>query len=166
MNVLSRLRERKGPIAERDGEVRGRLRMREGEKATEARQLRRNETLAEKRLWQQLRNRQVEGFKFVRQAPVGPYIADFLCRELRLIVEVDGATHSPDFEITRDAARSSQLEKLGCRVIRFHNDEVMNGMEEVLTLIRDALHSPSPSPLRRNGAPFSPARGRGQRGTA
>ncbi len=113
--------------------------MRHGAKLSTARLLRRDETFAEKRLWEQLRNRTLEGFKFVRQAPVGPYIADFLCRENKLIIEVDGATHSSDAEIAKDANRSKHLATLGYRVIRFHNDEIVNGLDEVPTLIVEVL---------------------------
>ncbi|NJM30874.1 MAG: endonuclease domain-containing protein [Rhizobiales bacterium] len=113
--------------------------MRDQAKLTLARDLRRNETIAEKRLWEQLRNRQLEGFKFVRQTPLGPYIADFVCREKKLIVEVDGATHSTEAELARDAARTSQLNALGYEVIRFDNDEVLNGLDQVLTLILQSL---------------------------
>jgi very-short-patch-repair endonuclease len=131
--------------------------MREGQKTFTARRLRRDETFAEKRLWQQLRNRQFEGLKFVRQAPVGPYIADFLCRELKLILEVDGATHSTDAELARDRQRTHHLKDLGYMVFRLQNDEVVNGMDEVLTLIREALaRVPSSPPLLRNGSPSSP----------
>ena len=132
--------------------------MREGEKTFTARRLRKDETLAEKRLWEQLRNRQFEGLKFARQSPVGPYIADFLCRELQFIVEVDGATHSTDAEVALDARRTAHLEGLGYRVFRVQNDEVVNGMDETLTKIRDALVSgPSSPPPLRGGAPSSPA---------
>ena len=113
--------------------------MRDGAKLNEARQLRRNESLAEKRLWEQLRKRQLANIKFVRQAPVGPYIADFLCRERLFIIEVDGATHSTGIELTRDAARTRFLESKGYRIIRFHNDEIIHGMDEVLILIGEAL---------------------------
>lgn len=140
--------------------------MRLGQKTFTARRLRRDETLAEKRLWEQLRNRTLDGYKFVRQVPVGPYVADFLCRDLKLVVEVDGATHATEAESARDLARTGHLAALGYRVARFHNDEVINGMDEVLTLIREALaHVPSPSPSRplrgaRKTSPF-PASGRG-----
>ena len=93
MNVLARKAGEEGnPSPRAMGEVRGSLDMRDGAKLSTARQFRRDETFAEKRLWEQLRNRTLEGFKFVRQAPAGPYIADFLCRENKLIFEVDGAT--------------------------------------------------------------------------
>ncbi len=115
--------------------------MRQGAKVGSARALRRNETVAEKRLWEQLRNRTLEGFKFSRQIPIGPFIVDFVCRELRLIVEVDGATHSTDEEISRDEHRSAFLRSEGYNLIRFQNDEILNGMDEVLTLILQALHN-------------------------
>ena len=132
--------------------------MRETHKLYVARRLRQDESLAEKRLWEQLRSRQFEGLKFVRQSPVGPYIADFLCRELKFIVEVDGATHSTGAEIASDHQRTIHLNDLGYLVFRVQNDEVLNGMDEVLTLIRDAIaRIPSPPPALRAGAPSSPA---------
>ena len=79
------------------------------------------------------------GFKFARQHPVGPYFADFACRSQRLIVEVDGATHSTEKELEYDDRRTGLFNKLGYRVFRISNDEVLNGMDEVLTLIRNWL---------------------------
>ena len=104
-----------------------------------ARELRKTSTLAEARLWEQLRGSRVEGFKFVRQHPVGRYFADFACRTKRLIVEVDGATHSTDAEIAADRARTRFLNQQGYHVLRVTNDEVLNGIDEVLTLIGQAL---------------------------
>jgi very-short-patch-repair endonuclease len=106
-----------------------------------ARKLRRNSTSAESRLWCELRNRQLGGFKFVRQEPVGAYVADFACREAKLIVEVDGATHSAEEEVKRDAVRSFALERVGYRIIRVQNDDVYNAMEGVLQSILAALTS-------------------------
>jgi very-short-patch-repair endonuclease len=137
--------------------------LRLGQKTFTARHLRHDETLAEKRLWAQLRNRQCAGLKFVRQSPAGPYIADFLCREMRFIVEVDGATHSTDAEVARDHARTQHLKHLGYTVFRVQNDEVIHGMDEVLTLIRDAVASvPSPIPSLRDGPLSSPAQEAGE----
>jgi very-short-patch-repair endonuclease len=113
--------------------------LRQGAKLYSARALRKSETLAEKRLWEQLRNRNLDGFKFSRQVPIGPYIADFVCREQRVIVEVDGATHSTDDELAHDRRRSEFLKSEGYAVIRFQNDEVLNGMDEVLTPILQSL---------------------------
>jgi very-short-patch-repair endonuclease len=138
--------------------------MREGQKTFTARRLRKDETQAEKRLWEQLRNRTLDGHKFVRQSPVGPYISDFMCREAKLIVEADGATHATPAELEHDRIRTHDLEAQGYRVLRFQNDEIINGMDEVLTIIRSALaHVPSPPPSRRDGSPSSPAGGRGHK---
>ncbi len=136
--------------------------MREGQKTFTARRLRGQETLAEKRLCEQLRNRTLDDHKFVRQSPAGAFIADFMCREHKLIVEVDGATHSTAAELEHDRVRSQFLETQGYRVLRFHNDEILNGMDEVLTIIRSALaRNPSPPPSLCDGSPSSPAGGRG-----
>jgi len=113
--------------------------MRDAAKLSTARDFRRDSTLAEKRLWEQLRNRKLAGFKFVRQAPVGPYIADFLCRERNLIVEVDGATHSTVAELANDKRRTDALTAIGYRVIRIQNEEVMHGLDQVLAIILGAL---------------------------
>ena len=113
--------------------------MRENAKLELARQLRKSETRAEKLLWQELRNRKLDGHKFVRQAPAGPYIADFMCREQRLIVEVDGATHASDDEIASDRARSAHLVTLGYTIIRLQNIEVLEAMDQALTVIKEAL---------------------------
>jgi very-short-patch-repair endonuclease len=110
-----------------------------------ARKLRKNSTLAEASLWEQLRGKRVDGIKFARQHAAGPYFADFAARSHKLIVEVDGATHSTDAELRKDAARTAFLESQGYRVLRVTNDEVLNGMDEVLTLIRKALKCPRPA---------------------
>ena len=115
--------------------------LRQGAKVYSARILRKSETLAEKRLWEQLRNRTLGGFKFSRQVPVGSYIVDFACRERRLIVEVDGATHSTEQELIHDNRRTEFLKSEGYAVIRFQHDEVLNGMDEVLTLILQAVRN-------------------------
>jgi very-short-patch-repair endonuclease len=105
-----------------------------------ARKLRRDQTVAEARLWQQLRGRQLDGLKFVRQAPAGPFLADFLCRERKLIIEVDGATHLAPDEVAYDAQRTAYLEEKGYKVIRVQNDEVLRDMDQVLTSLREKLH--------------------------
>jgi very-short-patch-repair endonuclease len=73
---------------------------------------------------------------------LGGYIADFVCRDAKLVVEVDGATHSTDDEIQRDANRTAFLERLGYAVLRVQNDDVYNAMEGVLRTVREALGSP------------------------
>lgn len=104
-----------------------------------ARGLRQDQTEAERQLWRRLRNRTLGGFKFVRQEPIGPYFADFVCREEKVVMEVDGATHSTDEERCRDAAREQFLRDRGYRVARFHNDEVYRNVEGVLDMILSAL---------------------------
>lgn len=107
-----------------------------------ARELRTTQTDAEKRLWQHLRNRQLEGCKFRRQRPIGPYVADFICLDKTLIVEVDGGQHAE--QIGYDAARTAFFEEQGYRVLRFWNNEVLSETEAVLEVIRSALDRPSP----------------------
>ncbi|MDG2004870.1 MAG: DUF559 domain-containing protein [Novosphingobium sp.] len=97
-----------------------------------ARKLRRDQAEAEKCLWAKLRNRQIEGAKFVRQFAIGPFVADFACRALRLAVELDGGQHA---ENPADAERTRVIEAHGYRVIRFWNNEVMSNMDGVLECI-------------------------------
>jgi very-short-patch-repair endonuclease len=110
--------------------------MRPQAKLTRARELRWDATYAERKLWEELRGRRFEGLKFVRQEPIGPFIADFVCRELKIIVEVDGATHSTDEEIAKDRSRSAYLAREGYRIIRVQNIDVLEGMDGVLESIR------------------------------
>jgi very-short-patch-repair endonuclease len=126
-----------------------------------ARRLRRAQTPAEARLWSRLRNRGLAGHKFVRQEPIGPYFADFVCRERMLVVEVDGATHSTEEELRRDANRTRFVEEKGYRVLRVLNHEVMTELDAVLETIFLALRersaavssrpAPHPSPLPASG---------------
>ncbi|MET0240814.1 MAG: DUF559 domain-containing protein [Sphingobium sp.] len=115
-----------------------------------AKELRNEATPPERRLWQHLRNRQLGGHKFSRQIPVGPYFCDFLCREQRLIVELDGATHAADPD--HDQQRDAYCIALGFRVLRFTNADTMSNIEGVLQEVSAAL-GPPPAP---------PASGRGE----
>jgi very-short-patch-repair endonuclease len=101
-----------------------------------AHQLRRDQTEAERVLWRAMRARSLAGAKFRRQHPVGPFVADFLCHESRLIVEIDGGQHalSPS-----DAPRTRWLEARGFRVIRFWNNQVLSQTEAVLEEIAKNL---------------------------
>lgn len=103
-----------------------------------AQQLRNNATDAERRLWQGLSQRQLKDAKFSRQIPVGPFICDFVCRERKLIIEVDGGQHA---ESKRDAARTAFLEAQGYRVIRFWNNDVLGNIDGVLQVIAAALQN-------------------------
>jgi very-short-patch-repair endonuclease len=101
-----------------------------------ARRLRVNQTDAETVLWNRIRNRQIDGHKFVRQEPISGYICDFVCRELNLIVEVDGGQHN---ESASDAARDRRLIEQGYRVLRFWNNDVLGNIEGVLTALQAEL---------------------------
>ena len=94
-----------------------------------ARQLRKNPTDAERALWSILRKRQVPGYRFRRQAPVGPYIVDFVCFENKLVIEVDGGQHAQQADY--DSARTAWLASQGFRVMRFWNSEVLEEPEAV-----------------------------------
>ena len=96
---------------------------------------------AEAKLWSRLRARRLNGFKFVRQEPVGPYFADFCCLEEMLIVEVDGATHSTDAEIAHDARRETLLRTHGYRILRVLNPDVHENLDSVLETILAALET-------------------------
>ena len=105
-----------------------------------ARRLRRDATDVENLLWQRLRGRRLGRFKFRRQATVGERVADFLCAEKRLIVELDGEQHS----VEADAPRTACLEGLGYRVIRFWNKDVNGNLEGVLhTILSECEALPS-----------------------
>ena len=99
----------------------------------QSQRLRKNMTGAEKRLWFRINRRQVAGLKFRRQYPVPPYIADFVCLEKSLIIEVDGGQHQWLSE--KDERRTRFLESRGYRVMRFWNNEVMENIDGVLEVI-------------------------------
>jgi len=102
-----------------------------------ARLLRRNQTEAETVLWNVLRNRGLKSMKFRRQVPVGHYIADFLCKEAMLIVEVDGGQHAAQVEY--DQARDEYLRACGYEVVRFWNNEVLTNLEGALETLNSTL---------------------------
>jgi len=102
-----------------------------------ARDQRQDAGLAERRLWDRLRAGRVDRHKFRRQHPVGPYIADFACDRLRLILEIDGGVHERDDVILRDHLRQNELEGLGWTVLRFRNEEVLTQPERIIAAIRD-----------------------------
>lgn len=100
-----------------------------------ARALRQNMSVAEKFLWERLRRNQLNGWGFRRQAPVGDFVADFLCHKPALIVEVDGPAHDDEEQKSFDAARTVKLETAGFLVIRVKERVVRDGTEHVLTWI-------------------------------
>jgi very-short-patch-repair endonuclease len=101
-----------------------------------AKSLRRLSTDAERRFWYIVRDRRLEGFKFKRQAPIDPWIVDFLCVEARLVVEIDGGHHA---DSKTDPVRTADLEKRGYRVVRFWNHDVIRRPDDVATTLLDAL---------------------------
>jgi len=104
-----------------------------------ARRLRDSQTSAEAKLWQALRNRQLARRKFRRQHPVDRYVVDFVTLDGKLIIEVDGVTHSSPSEIARDDARTRVLEACGFLVLRVSNTDVYENIEGVLELIERSL---------------------------
>jgi very-short-patch-repair endonuclease len=113
--------------------------------------LRRDSTPAEQKLWRYLRSRSLAGFKFVRQKPIGPYVVDFVCRERRLVIEVDGGQHA---ESSRDAVRDQWLVERRYRVLRFWNNEVLENIEGVwdtISVAASAATPPHPDPLPARG---------------
>ena len=113
------------------------------------RALRKRLTDAERLLWRHLRNREMGGWKFKRQYPVGPYIVDFICVDKNVVIEVDGAQHAENED--SDLHRSAFLNKMGYRVFRLWNNQVLQETEAVLEAIFAILaggkqNSPSPQP--------------------
>jgi very-short-patch-repair endonuclease len=116
--------------------------------------------VAENRLWFVLRNRNLDGLKFARQLPIGPYFADFACREAALIIELDGGQHNGSVP---DRHRTAFLNREGYSVLRFWNNEVLKSRDVVVDAIaRVVAGNPSPD-LRFAPATLSPT-GRGTRG--
>jgi adenine-specific DNA-methyltransferase len=126
--------------------------MRNRKAQSRAIELRKSMTDAERRLWQALRLRQMAGYKFHRQCPLGPFIADFACIEAKLVVEVDGGQHAE--HVVNDQARSAWLETNGFVVLRFWNDDVLLRMDDVLESIFSTLRQcthPNPPPQAGEG---------------
>ena len=126
-----------------------------------ARELRKNATAAERRLWHRLRALKVSGQKFRRQLPIDHFIADFACLSHRLVIEVDGATHGTDDEIESDKRRQRYLESQGFMVLRFTNMDVMTNIEGVMDVIVGVLDgracqlTPTPNPSPHGGGESS-----------
>lgn len=125
-----------------------------------ARYLRSHMNDAEKRLWSRLRAHRMDERKFRRQHAIGEYIVDFVCFESRLVIEVDGDSHGNDAREALDIQRTSYLEKLGFRVLRFWNDYVFTDLDNVTETIYEALNA-NPRPAHRP----SPRRGEGGSGS-
>lgn len=106
----------------------------------QARTLRRTSSVTEDLLWRLLRNRKLEGLKFRRQVPIGPYVLDFLCLRHRLVVEADGPFHDPE----HDAQRDAWLVSKGFRVLRFTNSEIHAADYRVMNRILAAVGQVGP----------------------
>jgi very-short-patch-repair endonuclease len=111
-----------------------------------ARELRRNLTDAERIVWYGVRAHRLSGISFRRQAPIGPYIVDFVSHAAKLVVEIDGGQHFEDEHEKRDARRDRFLESKGYRVLRFSNLDVMSNRNGVLERIAEAAQAVAPSP--------------------
>ena len=113
-----------------------------------AKELRNGATPAERKLWGCLSSRKVAGWKFSRQIPVGPYFADFLCREAKLVIELDGYSH--DLRQDHDKRRDQWFDQNGYRVMRFANGDVLDNVEGAVRAIELALEDrPTPNPSRK-----------------
>ncbi len=104
-----------------------------------ARRLRKNPTIAEARLWDELRELRRQGYHFRRQVPIESYIVDFACFEQRVIVEIDGIQHASPEGASKDAARDAKLTWLGFKVLRFTNSDVSETLDGVMLEILAAL---------------------------
>ena len=106
---------------------------------SKAQLLRRNETKAEKLLWEKLRNNQLGGLKFRRQHPVNIYIADFYCHKFKLIIELDGDYHYQEEQKQKDEVRTEVLGLNDLKIIRFKNEEVEQDINQVLITIKNKI---------------------------
>jgi very-short-patch-repair endonuclease len=120
-----------------------------------AKRLRRDMTDAERKLWSALRGSRLDGAKFRRQQPIGPFVADFVCQQHRLIVEADGGQHSGS---ATDQRRTVFLESKGYRVLRFWNNDILSNLDGVAEVIATPLTTPHPA----QAALESPSPSRGE----
>ncbi|MCX5513020.1 hypothetical protein C3941_01930 [Kaistia algarum] len=104
-----------------------------------ARSMRKKMTEPEFRLWSEIRDQKLEGLKFRRQVPIGPFIVDFFCPAHRVIVEIDGGQHFEDETIAADLRRTAWLQTQGYRVLRFTNVDVVSNLEGVCRVIVETV---------------------------
>ena len=100
-----------------------------------AAQLRSKGTKSEILLWNQLKGSQMNGFRFIRQKPIGDYIVDFYCKEVGLVIELDGLSHQSNEVMDLDERKQSYLESIGLKVIRFEDEDVMRDLPNVMRVI-------------------------------
>ena len=101
-----------------------------------ARALRQKAGLAEEKVWALLRGGRIDDHKFRRQHPIGPYIVDFACDGLRLVIEIDGGVHERDDVVLNDHLRQVELERLGWTVVRFKNEDAIAQPERITQAVR------------------------------
>ncbi len=104
-----------------------------------ARYLRSKATFAERKLWETLRGKALNGLRFRRQHPIGAYVVDFFCPSAKLVIELDGYFHTDPLRIEHDEARTAWLNERGYRVLRFNNDTILEALDGVLDTIRKAV---------------------------
>ena len=133
-----------------------------------SRQLRDNMTDAERLLWAKIRMKQLKGYQFYRQKPIGDYIVDFFCPKAKLIIEVDGSQHFVNETIEYDRIREEYVSSLGLRVLRFTNTEVLKHVEGVVERIEEEmnekipLNPPLPKGENRKKIPLGPPLRKGE----
>jgi very-short-patch-repair endonuclease len=112
-----------------------------------ARQLRNRATQSEIKLWKYLRSKQLDGYDFHRQKPIGDYIVDFFCPKLKLAIELDGYTHGLENVFEKDNIKTHGLNEMGIMVLRFTDEDVVKNIDGVLGCIREYIgkHTPDPS---------------------
>ena len=121
------------------------------------RNLRKNSTDAERKLWSKLRNKQLAGLKFFRQYSIGPYIVDFYCPSIRLVIEADGSQHD-NIRKAYDEKRTRYLEQLNIKVLRFWDNDILKNISGVILEIERKITPPPPRPTRPAVAPAKQAR--------
>jgi very-short-patch-repair endonuclease len=126
-----------------------------------ARQLRRNQTDAERKLWRYLRVLKADGFHFRRQVPIDPFIVDFACLSTRVVIELDGGQHNADAGRINDETRDGHLRGRGFMVLRFWNNDVMANPEGVMEVVRRTLARDTRSTPPRLASLADPPRRRG-----
>ena len=104
-----------------------------------ARNLRNNATLEERRIWNLIKNKQINGLKFRRQFPIGNYIVDFVCLKIKLIIEIDGGQHNETKQVEYDKNRTKFFESNGYKVIRFWNSDIYSNIEGVISELKRTI---------------------------
>ena len=107
-----------------------------------AKKLRSDMTIFERKLWTRLRAKRFMNTKFKRQVPIGLYIADFVCKDKKIIIELDGSGHLEASQHEHDVNRDSYLKSQGYEILRFYNNDIENNLEEVLEIIRQKILAP------------------------